>query len=379
MWRCVVLAVLGGLAVAASSPDSARAGDMEPSSMDWTVKGGLYGWFPWVQGSATARDETFNLYATPIDLIENFDAPPIMVNFEARKGKFSFWGDALYADFAFNDEFVSEREPIPALKLSGSGSSQTDFNLGVYQLGAFYEVADFAGANGNKTTVELGAGARYIHENLKIKAKIDASAQVRLGKLADQIEKRIRRIQNQEQRLESLAALNELRQGVLEERIIRAEDKRHERRVKRLENRLKRVDDRGEAIAALEAVEALRLELLRAALRVNGNEFNDQFAFVDGGSLDWVDPTIAVRFQHHFGSGHSITATGDFGGFNIDDSLSSQMQLTYNIDGTLWGFQTTTTVGYRALWINYEEQTSNGESGINIWLHGPLAEVLLRW
>jgi hypothetical protein len=30
--------------------------------------------------------------------------------------------------------------------------------------------------------------------------------------------------------------------------------------------------------------------------------------------LDWVDPTIALRLQHHFGNGHSITATGNFGG-----------------------------------------------------------------
>jgi hypothetical protein len=128
--------------------------------------------------------------------------------------------------------------------------------------------------------------------------------------------------------------LNDVRREVLERRIIRAEDKGRERQVARLEQKLKGVDDRGQALAALDA---LRLELLRAALRVDGDEFNQQFAFLETGTMDWIDPTIAIRLQHHLGNGRSITATGDFGGFNIDDGLSSQMQLTYDIDGELWG------------------------------------------
>jgi hypothetical protein len=242
----------------------------------------------------------------------------------------------------------------------------------------FYEVADFVGNRGS-TTLVVGAGARFIQQEFRIKAEIDTTAQVRLGRLADVIERRIRRIEKQEQRLEALSAWNNVRREVLDRRIIRGEDKGRERQVARLEQKLKRVDDRGQALAALEALYALRLELLRAALRVDGYEFNQQFAFLETGPVDWVDPTIAVRLQHHLGNGRSITAPGDFGGFNIDDGLSSQMQLTYDIDGELWGLQTTTTLGYRALWLNYEEQTKQGTIGRNVWLHGPLAEVLLRW
>jgi len=378
MWRSVGLSLVAGLLISGLTSVPAHAQVSEAPSSDWTVTGGLYGWFPWVQGTNTARDQDFNIYATPIDLIENFDAPPIMANLEVSKGKFSFWGDALYAKFAFGGDFASEATPIPALRVGVSGQSSTDYNLGIYQFGGFYEVADFVGDHGN-TTVEVGAGARFIQQQFRVKARIDARAQVRLGKLANAIERRIRRIENQDQRLEALSALNELRREVLDKKIIRAEDKGRERRVAQLEKRLERVDDRGEALAALQAVERLRLELLRVALRLDGDEFNDQFAFINSGTMDWVDPTIAMRFQHHLGNGHSITATGDFGGFNIDDGMSSQMQLTYDIDGELWGFQTTTTLGYRALWLNYEEDTSRGEAGMNVWLHGPLAEVLLRW
>ena len=94
--------------------------------------------------------------------------------------------------------------------------------------------------------------------------------------------------------------------------------------------------------------------------------------------MDWVDPTIALRLQHQLANGHGITVMGDFGGFNIDDGASSQMQLNFDIDGTLWGFQTTTTLGYRALWLNYEEQTNKGAGGMNLWLHGPSAEIIVR-
>jgi len=364
--------------MAGSLPLAAHAQDAGSPPSGWTVTGGFYGWFPWVQGTATASNEDFDIYATPIDLIEHFDAPPIMANLEVRHGKFSLWGDALYAKFAFGDGFATEAMPIPVLRVGVSGQSQTDYSLGIYQFGGFYQVADFAGAQGN-TTLELGAGARFIQQDFRVKARIDTSAQIRLGRLANVIERRIQRIENQEQRLAALAALNAVRKDILNERIVRSEDKGRARRVARLQQRLGRVDDRGRALAALEAVEKLRLELLRTALDLNGDEFNNQFAFLGTGNMDWVDPTIALRLQHHFGNGHSVTAMGDFGGFNIDDGLSTQMVLTYDIDGTLCGFDTTTSVGYKALWLSYEDQTPRGEVGMSAWLHGPIVEIALRW
>lgn len=378
MWRSVGLSLIAGLLIGGVAPLAAQAEGAASQSSEWTATGGFYGWFPWVEGSTEANGEEFGLYATPIDLIENFDAPPVMVNFEVSKGKFSFWGDALYSKFAFGGDFATERQPIPILKVGVSGQTETDYTLGVYQFGGFYQVADFVGERGN-TTVEVGAGVRFIQQDIRIKADIDAAAQVRLGKLANRIERRIQKIENQEQRLLALSALNDLRREDLDNKIVRAEDKGRDRRVARLKKRLNGVDDRGRALAALEAVERLRLELLRAALRIDGDRFNDQFAFVETGNLDWVDPTIALRLQHHFGNGHSVTAAGDFGGYNVEEGLSSQMVLTYDIDGTIWGFDTTTSLGYKALWLSYEDQTPRGDASISAWLHGPIMEIALRW
>lgn len=378
MWRMVGLFLLGAALLFVSLSSAARAEESVAPPSAWEFDAGFYGWFPWVGGTATARGETFNVYATPIDLIEHFDAPPAMFNFEARHGKLSFFGDVLYSKFAFDDSFAAEAQPIPSLQLKGSGNSTTDYTLGVYQFGLFYQVADFAGMHGN-TMIDLGTGARFIEQELRVKARIDASAQIRLGKLVNRIERRIQRIENQEQRLEALSALNAVRKDVLSEPIVRAQDKGRTRRVARLQQTLGRDDQRGQALAALEAVEALRFELLRAALSLDGDEFNRQFAFVDSGSMDWVDPTIAVRVRHEFANGNSITAWGDFGGWNVQEGLSWQAILTYDIDGTLFGFNTTTSLGYKALWLQFEDQTPKGMRGIDAVLHGPIAEVAVRW
>jgi hypothetical protein len=55
------------------------------------------------------------------------------------------------------------------------------------------------------------------------------------------------------------------------------------------------------------------------------------------------------------------------------------MVLTHDIDGTLWGFDTTTSLGYKALWLNYEDQTPKGDAGVDAWLHRPIMEIAPRW
>ena len=378
MWRKLWIGVLGGLAFAAALPPMARANQEMPPPSGWTFDGGLYGWAIWLQGDLTARDEVFSLYVNPVDLIESLDGPIVMANFEATNGRFSFFTDIIYAEFGLGADVFGERSPIPQLKLTGSGQSEIQYDFGIYQFEAFYQVASFPGASGN-TTLEVGGGARFIEQEFRIKAEIDVNARIRLGKLADRLKRAIGRIENREQRLAALAQFNKLRQEILKERIIRAEDQGRERAVRRLERRLKNVDQRGDVIAALEALERLELELLRAALNLNGAEFNDQFAFINSGNMNWFDPVIALRLKHDFGNGRSITAMGDFGGFNVDDGLSWQALLMYDCEGTFWGFETTTSFGYKALWLRYEEETRRGARGVNVVLHGPVVELALRW
>lgn len=367
-----------GMVLAGALPSEIRAEEPAPPPSGWTFDGGFYAWALWVQGDTTARGETFNVYADPVDLIDALDGPIIMANLEARRGRFAFYADVVYAEFGLDSDFVGEAQPIPAVTLTRDARVGADYTFGVYEAGAFYQVANFAGAKGD-TTVELGAGARYIEQEFNIKAAIDRNVRLQLGRVLGRIENRIKRIENQEDRLETLAQFNALRADILKKEIVRAEDRGLDRRVARLENRLNRVDERGKAIAALEALDRLRLQLLKVALNLDNADFNDDLAFFDSGNMNWVDPVIALRVTHELGNGQSVTAMGDFGGFNIDDGLSWQAVLTYDREGTLFGFDTTTSIGYKALWLRFEEQTNKGAGGVDVVLHGPTGEVSFRW
>jgi len=235
------------------------------------------------------------VYADPIDLIDALDGPIIMANFEAKKHRFSLYTDIVYVEFALDDSFASERKPIPALTLKGNGHFGSHYTFGVYQADGFYQIADFAGANGGKTTFEIGGGARYIQNKLNITAGIDLNARIQLGNLLDSVKNRINRITDQEQRLAALAQFNALRQDLLSERIVRAGNKGLQWRVARLQKRLNKVGNRGQKIAALNALDRFRVALLNDALNLDNKDISGNFASIKSGNMDWVDPVIAMR------------------------------------------------------------------------------------
>lgn len=381
MRRETWLGVLSVCAFAVSFPLAAEADGVKPPpapTSAWTFDGGLYAWALWVQGDATVRGLDFDVYADPIDLIDALDGPIIMANFEAKRGPFALYADVVYAQFALDDSFASEAQPIPALTLNGNGRVGSDYTFGVYQADAFYQIANFAGATGN-TKIELGGGARVVQQDLSITAAIDVNAKLQLNGLLNVLENRIKRIQNQLDRLQALAQLNALRKTLLSKRIVLAGDRGIEQRVTRLENRLQRAGRRGKVISALNALDKFRLALLQDALNLNGKDISGNFAFVNSGEMDWVDPVVAVRMTHAFGNGRSVTAMGDVGGFNADSDFSWQVLLTYDMDGKFLGFDTTTSIGYKALGLLFEEGTSNGTRGVDVVLHGPVAELKFRW
>ena len=201
---------------------------------------------------------------------------------------------------------------------------------------------------------------------------------MQLGNLLNRLGSRLKRIENQADRLAALAQFNALRKAIVEKRIIRAGGRGLQRRVARLDNRINRIDKRGDVIKALEAVDELRLALLRDAIDLDGRDISGNFALVNSGTMDWVDPVIALRMTHALGNGQSVSAMGDVGGFQSDD-FSWQVVLTYDREGKLFGYDTTTSIGYKALGLKFEEQASKGARGVDVVLHGPIAEIAFRW
>ncbi|MGH6734994.1 MAG: hypothetical protein ACRECX_02785 [Methyloceanibacter sp.] len=383
MLRETWFGVLGACALTVAFPCAAAAGSdkLEPPApvSAWEFDGGLYGWALWVQGDATTRGLTFDVYADPIDLIEHLDGPIIMANFEARRGPFALYTDIIYSKFAMDSDFLGEATPLGGLTLKGSGRLGADYEFGVYQADGFYEVANFSGATGSNTTLELGGGARWVRQELDVTLAVDLSVTRDIGQRLDRLKERLQRIDNREDRVAALARFNELRQAFIERRIVHDENSPVlKRRVARLENRLKRVDRRGEVIGALEELEKLRVAFLKARIALADKDFSGNFAFANSGLIEWVDPVVAMRMTHEIGNGRSFTAMGDVGGFQADD-FSWQVVLTFDCDGKLFGYDTTTSIGYKALGLHYEESSSKGRRGQDVILHGPLAELTFRW
>ncbi|XSG81422.1 MAG: hypothetical protein ACPW61_10085 [Methyloligella sp. ZOD6] len=343
----------------------------------WEYEVGSYAWALWVQGDVTANDLEFDVYATPVDLIDAAKFG-LTTTFEARKDRFTFYADILYADFGFDGDVVREVDLPADLTLKANAAASLDYRFGVYQAGALYEIYDLPSAYGD-TKISVGGGARWVRQEAEIGLSLSVSANRSLGSWLDTVETRINRIENRQERTQALAQLNALRDALLSRRISRSSSEEAQRRAARLEKRLNRVDRRGQALAAIEAVQDFRLALLQRQLVLANGRASGNYAFATTDVMQWVDPVIATRITHEFKEGEAVTFTGDIGGFNADRNLTWQVQFTYDREGTLFGFDTTSSFGYRALGLFYDDTDFGGSRGVDVVLHGPIAEIAFRW
>ena len=98
------------------------------------------------------------------------------------------------------------------------------------------------------------------------------------------------------------------------------------------------------------------------------------------GALQWVDPVIGLRARHEFAPGERFETRGDIGGFGAGSAFSWEVYGGYAHDFEFNGLKLTSSIGYRALSVDYSKTNNNGrENGVNAVLHGPLVSVGLRF
>ncbi len=71
--------------------------------------------------------------------------------------------------------------------------------------------------------------------------------------------------------------------------------------------------------------------------------------------LEWVDPVVGARMRHVFASGSEFDLLGDVGGFGAGSEFSWQAVATYGFDVNAFGTTMRSVVGYRALYVDYNE------------------------
>ncbi len=98
------------------------------------------------------------------------------------------------------------------------------------------------------------------------------------------------------------------------------------------------------------------------------------------GALQWVDPVVGLRARHEFAPGERFETRGDIGGFGAGSSFSWEVYGGYAHDFEFNGLKLTSSIGYRALSVDYSKTNSNGrEGGVNAVLHGPVTSLGLRF
>src|SRR5215467_8493561 len=171
--RILVGTTLAALAVHSARADGSGRPGTVPTGSQWTVTVTPYAWAPFIQGDATVRERTANIYVNPVELIDHLERMPWMSYIEARRGPLAFYNDIVYANAGIGVDGVRR-----------FGSATIDANLGadfqqtIVEVGAAYQIAKWhSGGSGSLkdgysfdryTAIDLIAGARYWQQDLSI-------------------------------------------------------------------------------------------------------------------------------------------------------------------------------------------------------------------
>jgi hypothetical protein len=102
-------------------------------------------------------------------------------------------------------------------------------------------------------------------------------------------------------------------------------------------------------------------------------------AVARSGTLDWVDPFVGLRLRHQLAPGKELQFLGDVGGFGVGSDFSWQLFGGYSFDFSLWQANLHGLVGYRALAVDYSQDSAPSKNSIDLILHGPVVGLSFRW
>ena len=162
------LVVQGAVAADLGSGPSGTASTVSPGS-PWTVTFMPYAWAPFIQGDATVRERTANVFVSPTELIDHLERVPWMSYIEARNGPFALYNDVIYANAGIGVSGVRRfgRATIDA-------NLGADFEQTIAEVGGAYQIAKWWSGTGGRysfdryTAIDLIAGARYWQQALDI-------------------------------------------------------------------------------------------------------------------------------------------------------------------------------------------------------------------
>jgi hypothetical protein len=164
-FRAASLALAAGLWIAASAASGAAE---QLVSDKWQFQVTPYTWALALDGDVTVKGVKSSPSVSFRDILSNLDYA-LMVEGEARKGRYGLYANAIYADLSVTDKVSGVRIRTDGQTLwAGAG---TYYRLGPWAL------SGSEGASGPSVVVDPYAGARYTYVNTKLKIR-DGGPQV---------------------------------------------------------------------------------------------------------------------------------------------------------------------------------------------------------
>jgi hypothetical protein len=108
-----------------------------------------------------------------------------------------------------------------------------------------------------------------------------------------------------------------------------------------------------------------------------GLQRSGSLAVARSGTLEWVDPFVGFRVRHEIAPGSELQFLGDIGGFGVGSDLTWQLFAGYGFD--FWQSNLHGVIGYRALAVDYTNDSSANRNNLDLILHGPVVGLSFRW
>lgn len=198
--RLIGLAIAGLCALPACPALAADLGPlpqyqvMEPPPSGWTFSFTPYGWFSGINGNVTARGHTVEVDESFIEIAEDSNMfAALMGYFEARKGRFGFFTDVVWADLGFPGSFDVKRSRLGRFTrdvLKVNGTAQLDYQETIIQSGVAFEIAKWSNAGGpGFTALDVMGSARYWNNEADINLNVSGSLDVDFRRLGLQVKR----------------------------------------------------------------------------------------------------------------------------------------------------------------------------------------------
>jgi hypothetical protein len=158
------------LAACAALAWPARAGGVAPPQSvaappsKWTYQFTPYGWVPWVQGDATVRGRHFDVYASPVTVLEDLDFA-WMSYMQAKRGPLTLFADVIYGDEDATDSVITASS-FGGVSATLGAALSADYRFWIVEAGGMYEIMRWQSRG--PAALEMLAGGRYWHQQLDV-------------------------------------------------------------------------------------------------------------------------------------------------------------------------------------------------------------------